>query len=350
MSTICSDERKPLKNTAKKSTRDEDDPAMKKVGYGVIISVAAIFSIVVVMAFMFPGAAGDTTSSLLLTTSQVSTSTSDVAGDTTSTSSLLRTTSQFSTGTSDVVAPNPSCSATPTCSNLEGDCCPASNGVFVACCHHDVTTNILIVYAGETITGPTATLAKWLGEGASSVQGTTVVVKTTTEATIDDLKNAAGIILGSGDWNGSPETGMFEFLGSYDPSLKPGDLDLVPFGVFATSHNYAGGVQDVLNSMARSLMTFGGIYVSSGRFTNSQGVAGLMNNVYEMKDGKPVRDKNGNKVQTGWKWHEANSTVDDSKNNQPKHGIMRHLKDDAKAYGKRIANLATFHSSFPKDV
>jgi len=277
MSTLYSDERQPLKkNMAKKSACCDDDPAsMKKGGYGVLyISVVAILSVVVLLTCLFPGAAA-------------------VAGDTT-TSSLLRTTTSqvISTGTGD-----------------------DGGGV-----------SILIVYAGASDTGSTATLAKWMSEGASKVDGTTVIVKGAKEATLDDLQNADGIILGSGDWNGSPEPAMLDFL-----DAGRAHLDLVPFGVFATSSGYATGVQEVLNSMARVLMTYGGIYVSSGRFQNSQGVAGLVNS--HVTDGKK------------WEWKDADPT-DDSREKSPDQGLMKYLQEDAIAYGERVATLATiYHSS-----
>jgi len=281
MSTLYSDESQPLKkNMAKKSACCDDDPASmkKKGGYGVVlyVSVVAILSVVVLLTFLVPGAA--------------------VVGDTT-TSSLLRTTTSqvISTGTSN----------------------DSGGGV-----------SIVIVYAGASDTGSTATLAKWIAEGASRVEGTTVIVKGAKEATPDDLQNADGIILGSGDYNGSPEPAMFDFLDAFG-----GKLDLVPFGVFATGSGYAQGVQEVLNSMARELMTFGGIYVSSGRFSNSQGVAGLTGRVK-----KPDERK--------WIWEGADPT-DDSREKGPDSGLMRHLQDDAIQYGKRIATLATtLHSSF----
>jgi len=194
-----------------------------------------------------------------------------------------------------------------------------------------VDVSIVIIYAGEYDTGSTATLAKWIAEGASSVEGTTVVVKGVAEATLTDLQNADGIILGSGDYNGSPEPAMFDFL---DTRVGSVNLDLVPFGVFATSSGYATGVQDVLTSMARELMTFGGLYVSSGSFHNPQGVAGLINS-------HPTQGRK-------WEWHEADPK-DDSREKNPAHGLMRHLKDNAKDYGKRIATLATtLHSSVQK--
>mmetsp|Transcript_20961 Transcript_20961/g.23230 ORF Transcript_20961/g.23230 Transcript_20961/m.23230 type:complete len:396 (-) Transcript_20961:26-1213(-) len=89
MSTTCSDERQPLKNTtAKESNRrndDDNDPAMKtktkkKTGYSIIYLSVVVASIIFVGAlnksFLFPaggGGGGDTTSSLLRTSAEVST-------------------------------------------------------------------------------------------------------------------------------------------------------------------------------------------------------------------------------------------------------------------------------------
>merc|ERR1712238_181846 len=92
MSTTCVNERLPLKNTVKESIHRNDDLATKKkkqkTGYGIISLsvVAAMFLVVALISFVFPGAGGggaaavavfgETTSSLLRT-SEGSTSTSN---------------------------------------------------------------------------------------------------------------------------------------------------------------------------------------------------------------------------------------------------------------------------------
>jgi len=85
MSTTCSGERQPLKRTATESThrRNDDQAIKKKTGYGIIYLSVAVLVVVVVVAlksFVFSvGAVSGDTTSLMLRTSEVSTtSTSNV--------------------------------------------------------------------------------------------------------------------------------------------------------------------------------------------------------------------------------------------------------------------------------
>ncbi len=175
---------------------------------------------------------------------------------------------------------------------------------------------ILIVYSGATSTGSTATLAEWIKQGASSVSGTNVTIKEASTVTLDDVTNANGIICGSGDYNGNPEPSMINFL---DDILKAGssskltNLRTLPFGVFATSAGYSTGVQEVLNSMARSLMTFGAIFVGGGDWHTGQGIAGMTQKTSD---------------EHGWDWAD-------------KDGIQKYLKEDSCEYGRRIALAAS---------
>ena len=177
-----------------------------------------------------------------------------------------------------------------------------------------MTLRVLIVYAGQTTNGSTATLASYIKTGADSVNGVTSLIKTANHTTKDDVLNSDAIILGSGDYNGNPEPDMINFI---DNKLGAGmtssmvKLQTMPFGVFATSGGYSTGAQEVLNSMARSLMTFGCVYVGGSTWYSGQGIAGMTE-----------KSANG-----GWEWANANTT-------------QKYLKDDACEYGRRIAVAA----------
>lgn len=169
---------------------------------------------------------------------------------------------------------------------------------------------VLIVYAGATPDGSTATLAGWIKTGAESVSGITASVKEASTVTLQDVTSADGILCGSGDYNGNPEPAMINFL---DNVLKVGSgskLQTMPFGVFATSAGYSTGVQEVLQSMARALLTFGAIYVGGGNWHVGQGIAGMTK-----------------KTDSGWEWADAT-------------GLQKYLKEDTCEYGRRLA-LAT---------
>lgn len=177
---------------------------------------------------------------------------------------------------------------------------------------------ILIIYAGLDPDGSTATLAKYISAGVKSV-GVTATIMEASTVTIDDVSKTDGIICGSGDYNGNPEPAMIDF---FDNVLKAGyasqliNMQTMPFGVFATSAGYGTGVQEVMQSMARSLLTFGGIYIGGGNWHTSQGVAGM---TYTPDGGKT------------WGWVDAT-------------GFQSHLENNATCYGRRIALAVSFMS------
>lgn len=178
---------------------------------------------------------------------------------------------------------------------------------------------ILIIYAGLDPDGSTATLAKYILKGVKSV-GVTATIMEASTVTIDDVSKTDGIICGSGDYNGNPEPAMIDF---FDNVLKAGyasqltNMQTMPFGVFATSAGYGTGVQEVMQSMARSLLTFGGIYIGGGNWHTSQGVAGMTC----IPDSGLTCTPDDGKT---WGW------VD-------KTGFQSHLENNATCYGRRIA-------------
>jgi multimeric flavodoxin WrbA len=177
---------------------------------------------------------------------------------------------------------------------------------------------ILIIYAGEDPNGSTATLAKWIQQGVELVEGVTANIMEASTVLLEDVKKTNGIICGSGDYNGNPEPAMINF---FDNVLKAGyasqltNIQTMPFGVFATSAGYATGVQEVMQSMARSLLTFGGIYIGGGNWHTSQGIAGM---TYATSP-------------TTWDWVDATGK-----------GFQSYLKNNAICYGHRIALAVNF--------
>ena len=180
---------------------------------------------------------------------------------------------------------------------------------------------ILIILSGrDPINGSTATLAKYFQRGVQNAGHVGEIVAANV-ATAAQFAAADGYILGSGDYNGNPEPDMINFL---DTTLGAGKSGLIsiaakPFAVFCTSAGYATGAQSVLNSIARSMMTFGGIYVGGGSWHVSQGICGM------------VKDKSS-KTPAGfpaWCW------VDSGPGD-----IQATLYDEACQYGFRLAKVA----------
>lgn len=230
---------------------------------------------------------------------------------------------------------------------------------------------LLIIYAGHSPTGSTATLAKWIagniggnvnpthlcpngqvamycknGKQVCGYPGTdvnqnplcqtsslnsslndskiiggpvgamkyvNVIIKAASDATADDVDNADGIVLGSGTYNGNPEPDLIDFV---DNKLGAGKAEAVLAGkicgTFCTSAGYTTGAQPVLNSLARLAMTFGATFVGGGEWHTSQGVCGM---VKDNPDGT-------------WNWDPS----------------MKYLQEDAEAYGERLGLITSFFS------
>jgi flavodoxin len=84
---------------------------------------------------------------------------------------------------------------------------------------------LLIIYAGHTEDGSTATIAGWIADGASKY--VRAIIKKASDVTIDDVANADGYVLGSGVYNGNPEPDMIEFSESVlNAGKNPNHLDM----------------------------------------------------------------------------------------------------------------------------
>jgi len=109
---------------------------------------------------------------------------------------------------------------------------------------------VLIVY--HSLSGNTKKMADAVAEGARSVPGTEVTVKTGLEATIDDLLGCDGIAIGSPDYFSYMAGGVKDFLDrTYYPSQgKTAGKPAVAFGS-------AGGPADnILRVLDQALKWF----------------------------------------------------------------------------------------------
>jgi len=170
---------------------------------------------------------------------------------------------------------------------------------------------ILVVYAGHSDSGATASLAKLVAEGAATCPGATVKIVRAADATKGDVNGAGAIILGTGDYNGSPEPALMAFI---DDKLKAGKnvslMDGVVSAGFCTAAGVASGGQPILESIARATMTFGAVFVGGSTWETSQGVLGI------------VVDGPGDK----WTWAPGQD----------------HLAAQARDLGRRVADVASF--------
>jgi NAD(P)H dehydrogenase (quinone) len=115
-------------------------------------------------------------------------------------------------------------------------------------------TNILIVY--YSMTGNTRAMAHAVAEGAASVPGASVVIKTVADVEKDDLVRADGIILGSPSYYANVATPMKEFIDKWYF-----DYDLPLFdkvgGAFCAGGSRTGGQELVVLSMLAAMMNNG---------------------------------------------------------------------------------------------
>lgn len=109
---------------------------------------------------------------------------------------------------------------------------------------------VLVVY--HSLGGNTKQMAEEVAQGARSVAGTTAVVKTGIEATLDDLLGCDGIALGSPDYFSYMAGGMKDFFDrTYYPSQ--GKVTGKPAVIFGS----AGGPPDtVLSCLEKALGWF----------------------------------------------------------------------------------------------
>lgn len=97
-------------------------------------------------------------------------------------------------------------------------------------------------------------MARSVAEGVSSA-GAKPVVLPVMDATVDDLADADGIIVGSPTYYGLPAA---EIIGLIDESVKRhGRLEGKPGGAFSSSANIGGGNETVILSIIQAMLVHG---------------------------------------------------------------------------------------------
>ncbi len=180
--------------------------------------------------------------------------------------------------------------------------------------------------------GSTAELANLISQGVESVPQmqakirTVAPVSTVTEATqdeipeqgplyatLDDLKQCAGLIIGSPAYFGNISAALKYFIDSSTPVWLSGDLINKPAAVFTSSSTWHGGQESVLLSMMQPLLHHGMLLV-----------------------GIPYSEAALNTTTTGGSPYGA-SHISGSDHNLP---FSDEEKTLAKALGKRVAEIA----------
>lgn len=192
------------------------------------------------------------------------------------------------------------------------------------------SSEILILFDSKH--GSTAELANYINRGVESVKGmqarlrTVAPVSTVTEstqdeipeqgplyATLDDLKQCAGLIIGSPAYFGNMSASLKYFIDSTTPIWLSGELINKPAAVFTSSSTYHGGQESVLLSMMQPLLHHGMLLV-----------------------GIPYSETTLNTTTTGGTPYGA-SHITGINHDMP---FSEDEKNLAKALGKRVAELA----------
>ena len=138
-------------------------------------------------------------------------------------------------------------------------------------------TKILIVYWSDY--GNTKKLAESILEGVKSVEGGTGTLKTAEEATMDDVKSADGLIVGSPVHMGSPDWRVKKFIDTICAKLWMKDALIGKVGgVFASGGGFGGaggGVEITLLALLNNLVELGLIIVPLPKNTPGYADGGL---------------------------------------------------------------------------
>jgi len=120
---------------------------------------------------------------------------------------------------------------------------------------------ILVLHA--SMFGHTEVLGSAVAEGAKQVEGAEVIYKSVDDTKPDELKDAAGIIWGSGGIFGEPNPKMATFLATLGNLWFTGALQGKAGGVFATTTTQHGGVENVCRALQTPMQHHGMVIVSN---------------------------------------------------------------------------------------
>jgi len=112
--------------------------------------------------------------------------------------------------------------------------------------------SVLIIY--YTRTGNTEKMARHVEQGVKAAGGD-AVVKSVSDATIDDLEAADGIIIGSPTYYGLPAAEIIQLIN--DSVKKHGRLEGKAGGAFSSSANIGGGNETVILAILQAMLVHG---------------------------------------------------------------------------------------------
>lgn len=132
--------------------------------------------------------------------------------------------------------------------------------------------NVLIVYHSET--GSTESLAQAVAEGANSVEGVMVLLKSVSDVSEKDLINADAIIVGSPVYNANVSPQISAFIASWPFEGQP--LKNKIGAAFVTAGGISAGEEIVQMNILQSMLVFGMIVVGGPDWTQPFGASAIM--------------------------------------------------------------------------
>lgn len=133
-------------------------------------------------------------------------------------------------------------------------------------------TTVLIAYYSKT--GTTEAMAQAVYQGASEVEGVTVVIKSVEETTLLDLLDAHAIIVGSPVYNAGVAPPVAEFIAQWPFEEQP--LKNKVGAAFVTAGGISAGEELTQMSILQSMLIFGMIVAGGDDWTAPFGASAIV--------------------------------------------------------------------------
>lgn len=133
-------------------------------------------------------------------------------------------------------------------------------------------TTVLVAYDSKT--GNTRTMAQAVAEGASLIEGVTVMLKPVEDVVTEDLLLAAAIIVGSPVYNGNVTPKVQAFITSWPFENRP--LKDKIGAAFVTAGGISAGEELTQMNILQSMLIFGMVVVGGPDWTSPFGASAII--------------------------------------------------------------------------
>jgi NAD(P)H dehydrogenase (quinone) len=143
---------------------------------------------------------------------------------------------------------------------------------FITSSFAQTQTKVLIAYYSKT--GNTQKMAEAVAKGATSVDGTIIILKSVEETTHDDLLQAHAIILGSPVYNANVAPKVQEFLSGWPFEGAP--MKNKVGAAFVTAGGISAGEELTQMNILQSMLIFGMIVVGGPDWNSPFGASAIV--------------------------------------------------------------------------